>query len=267
MSQKIKKRAFEILNATSSTDLSGRAFTIFIISLISLNVLTVMLETVESISSRHALFFNLFEVFSVGIFTVEYALRLWACTVDTEFSGTVRGRVRYALTPMALIDLAAILPFYLPMVVSFDLRILRALRLFRLFRLFKVGRYSEVMNMFVNVLREKREELFVSVFLIFIALVISSSLMYFIEHDAQPRAFSSIPAAMWWGIITLATIGYGDVYPITDLGKFFGAIVALLGIAMFALPAGIFASGFSEEIQKRQQKKQRVCPHCGKKID
>jgi len=103
-------------------------------------------------------------------------------------------------------------------------------------------------------------------FIVLILLIIASSLMYFVEKDAQPEVFSSIPAAMWWGVATLTTVGYGDVYPVTTIGKLLGAIISLLGIGMFALPAGILASGFAEEIQKRR-KGRRVCPHCGKDID
>jgi len=129
-----------------------------------------------------------------------------------------------------------------------------------------MGRYSEALKTFGIVLKRRKEELLMAVFSVLILLVIASSLMYFVENEAQPEAFSSIPVAMWWGVVTLTTVGYGDVYPITAAGKLLGAIMALLGIGMFALPAGILASGFAEEIQRRQ-KKRRICPHCGKDID
>ena len=117
-----------------------------------------------------------------------------------------------------------------------------------------------------NVIRAKKEELLISVFVMVILLVFCSSLMYIIENEAQPEAFPSIPSAMWWGVTTLTTVSYGDVYPITILGKFLGAIIALLGIGMFALPTGILASGFAEEIQKKG-KEMIICPHCGKKFE
>jgi len=150
-----------------------------------------------------------------------------------------------------LIDLLAILPFYLPMIIPLDLRFIRAIRLLRLFRIFKIGRYSKSLNVLKDVIRNKKEELVLIIFVVLIMLVIFSSLMYFVERDVQPEAFASIPHAMWWAIITLTTVGYGDVYPITVLGKILGAMIAFLGIGMFALPAGILGSGLIEAIQKR----------------
>lgn len=263
MSQKIKRRAFEILEIAAPGDLPSKTFDIFIITLISLNIIALILETVKGFSSQYMLFFEIFEIFSVGIFTIEYISRIWSCTANARFENPISGRIHFALTPLLIVDLLAILPFYLPMVIPLDLRFLRALRLFRISRMFKVGRYSESLKMFGNVLKSKKEELLIIVSIILISLVISSSLMYYVESEAQPDVFSSIPAAMWWGIITLTTIGYGDVYPITLLGKFLGAIIALLGIGMFALPAGMLASGFVEEIQVSQEKP-TICPHCGK---
>ncbi|MBU4350585.1 potassium channel family protein, partial [bacterium] len=175
------------------------------------------------------------------------------CTLNENFRNPITGRLRYILTPFALIDLLAILPFYLPMIIPLDLRFIRAVRLFRLFRLFKMGRYSKAVLMLKKVLKEKKEELVLVVFVVFLLLIIFSSLMYFIEKEAQPEAFSSIPEAMWWGIITLTTVGYGDVYPITPLGKILGALIAFLGIGMFALPAGILGSGLVEAIQKKEK--------------
>jgi len=152
------------------------------------------------------------------------------------------------------------------MFIPFDLRFIRAIRLIRLFRLFKLGRYSVAIKLFGRVLKGKREELFITAFAIFILLTISSSLLYYVEHKAQPEVFSSIPAAMWWGVATLTTVGYGDIYPITSLGKFLGAIISLLGIGLFAMPAGILSAGFIEEIRKKKETA-KTCPHCGEKLD
>jgi voltage-gated potassium channel len=167
---------------------------------------------------------------------------------------------------MALIDLIAILPFYLPMLLPIDLRFMRAIRLVRLLRVFKLSRYSNAFSTLYNVLRAKKEDLFITAFLVSVLLVVASSLMYFIENKGQPEVFSSIPASLWWGVATLSTVGYGDAYPVTVLGKFLGAIIALLGIGMFALPAGILGSGFVEEIQKKKASS-KICPHCGKAIE
>ena len=249
-------------------DEDSKYFDPFIIGLIFLNVAAVVLETVDWIYLRYASLFDAFNIFSVAVFTVEYALRVWSCTVNPEFGDPVRGRLRFMVTPLALIDLTAVLPFYLPFVFV-DLRFMRALRLFRLFRVLKLARYSDSLQTFVDVLKLKKEELLLMLFAIMILLVVSSSLMYDAEHEAQPDAFSSIPAAMWWGIVTLATVGYGDIYPVTPWGKFIGSIVVILGIGLFALPTGVLASGFAEVLARRkdeQEKAGMICPHCGRLI-
>ena len=248
------------------SNFSGRAFRGFIFTLIVLNVLAVVFETVESVRSGFSPFFRWFEVFSVAVFTAEYLLRLWACAEALRFSRPLGGRVRFALTPMALVDLIAILPFYLPFLLALDLRFVRVLRLFRLFRVFKMGRYSESMRLLGRVLSAKKEELYVAIFCASILLVLASGMMYFLDREAQPKLFSSIPAAMWWGMATLTTVGYGDVYPVTGIGKILGGFISLLGIGMFALPAGILGSGFVEEMQKNRGGRDS-CPHCGKAIN
>jgi len=275
LNERVKRRLFEILEVASADDLQSRSFDIFIITLIILNVIAVILETVKNLYLQFMLFFAIFELFSVAIFTIEYILRLWVCTIDDKFKSSsssffnIKGRIRFAITQLAIIDLIAILPFFLSMIIpyAYDLRFVRALRLFRMFRLLKLVRYSNALKTLSNVFKEKKEELFITLLSIVIILIFASSLMYFIEGKAQPEAFGSIPLSMWWGIVTLTTVGYGDVYPITPLGRFLGAIIALLGIGLFALPAGILASGFAEEIQRRRKRRIRVCPHCGKDID
>ena len=264
--RKIQKRVFNILEATPEGGLPGRIFEVFIVTLIFLNVTAVIIETVEPIFKKNPTFFDDFDKLSVLIFTVEYILRLWSCTSNSKFQKPVRGRIRFALTPLAIIDLTSILPFYLPMIIPLDLRFIRALRLFRIFRILKIGRYFESLRIIGRVFRKKKEELAITVFMVLILLIIVSCIMYYVENQAQPKAFSSIPMAMWWGVATLTTVVYGDVYPITTLGKFLGAIVALLGIGIFALPTGILGSGFVEELQNRKNNR-KVCPHCGKEID
>jgi voltage-gated potassium channel len=242
------------------------ALNLFITALILLNIAALVLETVESIGSAHRALFYKFEVFSVLIFTVEYIIRLWKCTDQPQYGKGLAGRVRYILSPMALIDAVAILPFYLPMLIPFDLRFVRALRLLRIFRIFKLARYSDAFRTFMNVMRAKKEELLITVFMVFVVLTVASCAMFFIENSVQPNIFSSIPAAMWWGIATLSTVGYGDMYPVTLAGKLLGSIVALMGIGLFALPAGIIGSGFIDEMHKKRANT-NCCPHCGKTIE
>lgn len=253
-----RARAADLLS-TSSTNPVSRQIDAMIIMLIGLSIIAVILESEQTIANEFSVAFWWFEVCSTTIFTLEYLARLWVCVEDERFSHPIMGRLRYMFTLMALIDLIAIMPFYLGLFIDaskVDARFVRGIRLFRLFRLFKIGRYSQSINQLVGVFARKREELAITFFAVILMLVLSSSVIYLVEHKAQPEAFSSIPAAMWWGVATLTTVGYGDVYPITPLGKFFGATIALLGVGIVALPAGIIASGFNEAIQERMMNAQ-----------
>ncbi|MFW6051837.1 MAG: ion transporter [Myxococcota bacterium] len=270
----IKRRVHDILEAGEDRDAASRFFDAFLMALIGANVLAVVLETVQSVYSAHRTLFHAFDLFSVAVFSVEYVLRIWTCTVKPRFRHPVGGRLRYAVTPLALVDLIAILPFYLPLAFPLDLRIARVLRLFRLLRLLKLVRYSRTLQALREVVRSRTEELMLALAFAGALLLVSASILYFVEHEAQPEAFSSIPAAMWWGVATLTTVGYGDVYPVTGLGRFLGAVVAVIGVGLFALPAGILASGLSEHMEKerarrreRSQEDTGRCPRCGKPMD
>lgn len=242
----------------------GRYVNFGIMGLIIVNVAAVMLETVESLRAVYTLEFRIIEIFSVTIFTIEYLARLWSHVEENDSSHPIFERIKIASRPMMIIDLLAIIPFYLSLVgVGLDLRFLRALRLIRLLRLLKLVRYSETMRAFGNVFRSQKDQLIIALSANLILLVIVSSIMFFVEHSAQPETFSSIPKTMWWGVITLTTVGYGDVAPITPLGRFFGALVAILGIGLFALPASIMASGFVSESSYETS----YCPDCGHQID
>ena len=240
-----RRRVYELFEPR----LGGRAgrwvdWTILI--LIAVNLTAVMLETVDPVFERFADAFHWLEVVSVIIFTVEYLARIWSAVEAAEYSAPIRGRVRFALKLLVLIDLLAILPFYLAALgIGLDLRFLRALRLLRLFRMLKLARYSDAMEKFVEVLKDRREKLVIAFTANLVLLMVSSSAMYLVEHPAQPEAFPSIPETMWWGVITLTTVGYGDVVPVTAPGQLVGAVVAILGIGMFALPAALIATGFA----------------------
>jgi voltage-gated potassium channel len=262
----LKTRVNAVLEGAPLGGTTSRVFPAFITALILLNVLAVVLATVEPVETRMRVVFHWFEVLSIAAFSVENVLRVWSCTAQEQYANPVVGRLKYMLAPMALVDLLAVLPFYAPFLIRVDLRFLRVLRLLRLTRLLKLGRYSESLKTVTRVIRSKKEQLSVAVFVVAIMLVVASSAMYYLEHEAQPKTFSSIPAAMWWGVVTLTTVGYGDIYPVTTLGRVIGALIALMGVGLFALPAGILASGFAEELQSRREEK-RTCPHCGKVID
>lgn len=261
----IKKKIFDMVDSSYDAEDSSRYFNFVMFVLILLNVAAAILETDANLYSDSKLFFDVFEAISIGLFTIEYIFRLWSCTEDPKYPGPVSGRLHFALSPFMLIDLIAILPFFVPG-WSVDLRMIRVLRLFRFFRLMKLWRYSKSLSLIQSVLKSKKEELGITLLLGVILLILSSSLLYFIEYDAQPDKFSSIPAAMWWAVVTLTTVGYGDIYPITALGKFVGACISILGIGLFALPAGIIASGFATELQNRSQTL-TICPHCGKELN
>ena len=261
----MKKRIYQILTVSKKRGDMSWWFDIFLITLILCNTISIVFESVESIRNEYQVFFENFELISVLIFSLEYVLRVWTANEDKEFKTPITGNVRYALTPLAIIDLLAILPFYLPM-IGFDLRFLRIMRLFRLFRIFKIARYLKALKLINEVAKEKREELLISIVFTLFMLLITSTLMYYIENDVQPDKFSSIPETMWWGIATLTTVGYGDVYPITALGKLMGGIIAILGIGLFALPTGILASGFTEQLAKNKMGSKK-CPHCGQELN
>jgi len=264
---KLKKRIWEILEVDRLGEERGRvfdAFDIFILSLILLNVIAVILGTVKSIEDRFQSALRWFEIFSVAIFTIEYLARIWACVSQSGYSHPVLGRLRFMFRPMAIIDLLAVLPFYLTFFTA-DLRFIRALRLFRLFRVAKLGRYSSSVRLFGRVFKNKKEELFVTAMVMMLMIIMSASFMYFAENEAQPDKFPDIPSTVWWSVMTLTTVGYGDVFPVTPLGRGLAMVIAILGIGMFALPVGIFGAGFVEEIQKQKAGK-TVCPHCGEVI-
>ena len=203
------------------------------------------------------------EVASVLIFTVEYLLRVWSSPENPKYANPVSGRLRYILSATAVIDLLAILPFYLAF-LPIDLRFIRIIRLFRLFRLLKIARYLKALNLIKDVLHEKKEQIYLSIMFIAFLLIIVSTVMFYVETEAQPDVFTSIPASMWWGIETLTTVGYGDMLPVTAFGRLLGGIISVLGIGLFALPAGILSSGLTEHMQKPgKNHKIKKCPHCG----
>lgn len=244
----------------------------FLAALILSNVAAIVLETVEDLEAEWGPHFIAFETFSLIVFGIEYVLRLWSAGEHAHYQG-LRGRLRWAKTPGALIDLLAIAP---ALFIS-DLTLVRLLRLARLVRIAKLGRYSLALRTLRHVIVARLPDLIGLSFVLLIMLVLSSALMFHLESEAQPEKFSSIPATMWWGIITLTTIGYGDMAPVTVAGQVLGSVVAILGIGMFALPAGLLGGAFMEEMgrARRQAREQRAsgvpdttthCPHCEKPL-
>lgn len=247
--RRIRERVREIVEIARPGDRPSRIFDLGIRALILLNVLAVVLETVPELEAAAGEFFIAFEVFSVAVFSIEYVARVWSSVEDPAYgrSGPVLGRLRFAKTPLAVVDLLAVLPSLLPM-LGFDLRLLRGVRLFRLVRILKLTRYSRSLQTLARVFRRTRQQLVLTLFGLAFLLLVASSAMYFAEHAVQPEQFSSIPEAMWWGIVTLTTLGYGDVYPVTLLGRIMGGLFALCGILLVALPTAILGAGLIEEM-------------------
>lgn len=221
-------------------------------SLIILNVFAVVLASEASIYQRFSLGFDYFEWFSIVVFTIEYGLRVWLIPYSTQkkYQPPLKGRLRYLITPMALVDLLAILPFYLSAVLGIsDLRILRSLRLLRVF---KLTRHSQSMDLLIKVVRQEAETLISALLVLCLLILIAAAGMYLVEGEDQPEAFGSILRALWWSMVTLATIGYGDVVPITSLGKVLAGFIIMTGVAIAALPTAILASGFMNELIHRR---------------
>lgn len=262
----LRKRLYVTLEPSEKGGLPERIFEIFLISIIILNIVAIIAGSVEDVDRTYGRYFRMFDIFSMIFFTIEYVARLYSIVEKKQYSDPVKGRLKFALSPIAVIDLLSFLPFYLTF-FPFDLRFLRVFRLMALFRMFKIARYLHALNIFRKVLIERKEQLVLSFLFILFILVIISFIMFYVEHPAQPDKFSSIPATMWWGIATLTTVGYGDMVPVTDWGKFLGGIFAIAGVALLALPAGILSSGFFELLHTQKGNSTVIkCPHCGQEF-
>jgi voltage-gated potassium channel len=261
-----KAHVYEILESQILERPIGRYIAGTLILLILLNVIAAVLETDTAMFQTYGRLFDLFAILSVFVFTAEYIIRVWCCTENPLYSDPVRGRLKYMATPVALIDLLVIAPFLLLPLLPLTHGTFQAIRFLRIFWILKISHYSRSLRTFGRVFSAKRGEIFMAFFIMLVLLILGSALIFFAEHDTQPDKFSSVIASMWWGIETMATIGYGDMVPVTPLGKFIAGIVALLGVGLFALPAGIFASGFIEELHRKENEEsaQKVCPHCGR---
>ena len=198
------------------------------------------------------------EFVSIIIFTVEYALRIWTANLLYPELNPIRARIRYVTSPMAIIDLISILPFLVPVLHTYNLIGVRVFRLVRLLRIFKLNRYSDALAAIGGVFRRKAQQIIASIFFVSIILVLASLLIYYAEHDAQPDHFKNAFSGLWWAVATLTTVGYGDIYPVSQIGRFISMISAFVGVAIVALPSGIITAGYMDELRaKREQKMAR----------
>lgn len=250
----------------------NRFFHLTVAALIWMSVIAIVLESFQPIRGKFQWFFDAFELLTVIVFTTEYLLRFWTADLKYKKLSTWQARWKFVVSPMGIIDLLAVLPFFLPIFFKFDLRFIRILRIIRLLRIFKLNRYTRALTLFTHVFYEKRNELGITLFVMFLMLLMSSTIMYYLESDVQPDEFPDIISTFWWSVATLTTVGYGDVYPVTGWGKLVSGVIAILGIGLVALPTGILSAGFIEKIEERHEEKHhaqkpfKFCPHCGERL-
>lgn len=240
------------------------------IALMALIVISVFVAFISTFTEGEYQTLNILETGFAMIFTVEYVLRMWTAVLVYPELSPFRARVKYALTPISLIDLLSIIPFFLPF-FGVSTGTLQTMRLIRLLRVFKINRYTDSLYLIGTVLKTRATQLISSIMVIFILIFIAAMLMYDVEHAAQPEVFKNALSAMWWAMSTVTTVGYGDIYPITNLGRTLGAIVTFLGIGLTAIPTGIISAGFIEQLSKKDPQEEvkaaAYCKHCGERID
>lgn len=275
MYKRIKQRAHEILEVARPNDKASRAVDIGLMCLILINVALIIADTFD-LPPLAVRISGIVETVSVVIFTIEYILRLWVADLSYPELSPFRARLKYIRSFAAVIDLVSLLPSFIS-AMSANFMVLRMLRVLRLLRAFKLNRYTHALRDIGEVFRKKASQLISSMLVVSFLMVISSVLMYDAEHEAQPEVFDNALSGLWWAIATLTTVGYGDIYPVTAIGRVMSAIIALLGIGLVAVPTGIITAGFSEHISQKQieaeksakadDEEKKYCPYCGHKLD
>ncbi|MBR2964796.1 MAG: ion transporter [Lentisphaeria bacterium] len=249
----MKRGVFDVIQpsaaATGRRRVISSIFDDTIMALIVFSVLSVFICTFKIPDWLFRILIRI-EFVSIIVFTIEYALRIWTANLLYPELNPIRARIRYVTSPMAIIDLISILPFLVPVLHTYNLVGVRVFRLVRLLRIFKLNRYSDALAAIGDVFRRKSQQMVASVFFVSMILILASLLIYYAEHDAQPDQFENAFSGLWWAVATLTTVGYGDIYPITPLGRFLGAIIAILGIGMVAVPTSILSAGFMEVLEK-----------------
>ncbi|HTQ83703.1 MAG TPA: cyclic nucleotide-gated ion channel [Pseudolabrys sp.] len=246
----LRHRVYLVLEQGPVGDGVGRLVDRLLVALILFNLVAVALESVPDYRARYELIFALIEYFSLVVFTVEYALRLWSAVEHGphQHMPALRARLKYALSAAGIVDLAAVLPFWFAFVLPADLRFILV---FRIVRFFKIARYSPAMRSLLDVLNSERRALFGCLVIAMGSALVAAALMHLAEGHVQPDKLGTIPEALWWAVVTIGTIGYGDVVPVTALGKVIATGTIFFGLIMVALPIGIIANAFSEQIHRR----------------
>ena len=253
LGQSYRAKAYKLLESQSNLNIVAKSINFFLIILIMTNVIATIFESESYYQEQYLFEFALFEFISLSIFCAEYLIRVWCCVEAEEYSqlSHSKARFKYIFTPIALIDLIAILPFIIAMFFSIDLR---SLRLIRVLRLLKLTHYFKGFNIFIAVIAKEFQSITAAMMVMVFLIIIAASLMHTVEGQAQPETFGSILRALWWSVVTMTTVGYGDVVPITVIGKVIATIIMLIGVGLVALPAGMLAARFGEELRERKEK-------------
>lgn len=254
--RRLRAQVFAILHAPDSRNRTARWVNYFLAALIIANAVSVTLETLPGINVELARVLWWFEAVSTGIFIVEYLARVWTCVEQHHLSRPVAGRLRFMTQPLSLLDLVAIATYWTP----WDLRFLRIVRLVRLLKVFHLYEFEAALDRLSVSLSRRKELLLVAVVLMVMFVYLASSLLYQFEHQRQPEVFSSVPATFWWATVTFNTIGYGDMVPLTSLGRLFASLVSVFGIGVFALPTAIVIAAI---IESSAVGSPYVCDACG----
>jgi voltage-gated potassium channel len=265
----IKEFAYNVIRDDDENDIVSTIFDSIIVSLIVINVLILALDTFSGIRQHIEKFYKYIDFVSIIIFSIEYILRIWTAEYIFTSLPPNRARIKYVFSPRSLIDFIALISFYLPVMSYSNFKLLRTIRLFRILNLLKLNRYSKSLLTLGRVIKNKSMQIVSSFFIVSVLIISASLLMYYIENNAQPGSFDNAFSSLWWTIATLTTVGYGDIYPVTTLGKILGIFISLMGIVLVAIPTAIISAGFIEQLdgRKKETAKYKYCPHCGKELD
>ena len=245
-----RKRVCEIIEVGRDQDWASRLYDLVNALVIFVNLAASIMYTFDELCGRYGALLLMVEAVTVAFFAVDYFLRLWTAPVLRPNLPAPKAVVKYALSFSGLVDLLSFLPYYLPVFFPAGAVAFRMFRVVRIFRLFRINAYYDSLNVITEVIASKSQQLMSSVFIILILMLASSLCMYSLEHDAQPEVFTNAFSGIWWSMSTLLTVGYGDIYPITTLGKLFGIGIAFLGVGMVAIPTGIISAGFVDQYSR-----------------
>ena len=249
-----RKRLYEIVEVGASDDAVSRAYDFFSAAMLLLNITVLFLSTFDALSASYGAIFSVIEAVTVFFFLVDFVLRLFCADFLRPKLSPAKARLTYVLSFTGLVDLFSFLPYYLPFFFPQGAVAFRLFRLIRIFRLFRINAYYDAINVITGVLKAKRQQLISSVFIILVLMLAASLCMYSLEHGAQPEVFKNAFSGIWWAVSTLLTVGYGDIYPVTALGKFFSIVLTFLGVGLVAIPTGIISAGFVEQYAALKRK-------------